>query len=399
MEAATVLSQDVSLSEACRVLSVSRSSYYRSLEPKTDPKARPKPLRALSEQEKQEVRDVLNGDRFVDASPRQVYATLLDEGKYMGHWRTMYRILAEHDEVKERRNVLRHPEYEKPELLSRGPNELYSWDITKIRGPAKWTYFYLYVIMDVFSRFVVGWMIARRESATLAKELIETTCFRQGIDRNQLVIHSDRGSSMTSKTVAQLMVDLGVEKSLSRPHVPDDNPKGDEASPTESQFKTMKYRGDYPKRFGSIKDARAWARSFFPWYNEEHHHTGLGLLPPAVVHYGRSEEVLQARQRVLSAAFEARPERFVGGMPTVKEVPTEVWINKPTEGPGSEAEEIPERDGPNQKERSNKEKVLSDSGFVDKPRRKEVKGTDCSVTVCQYLHDREVGRMEGSVAH
>ena len=194
-----------------------------------------------------------------------------------------------------------------------------------MRGPVRWTYFYLYVIMDVFSRFVVGWMVARREESTLAKELIETTCARQGIDRNQLIIHSDRGSSMTSKTVGELLVELGVEKSLSRPHVPDDNPY------SEAQFKTMKYRADYPKRFGSIEDARAWARRFFRWYNEEHHHIGLGLLPPAVVHYGQSEEILEARRQVLAAAYEKHPERFVAGKPVVKPVPREVWINKPDE--------------------------------------------------------------------
>jgi putative transposase len=265
----------------------------------------------------------LNSDRFCDASPRQVYATLLDEGRYVCHWRTMYRVLEEHDEVRERRNQLRHPSYAKPELLATAANQLWSWDITKLRGPEKWTYYYLYVLLDVFSRYVVGWMIARQESSILAKELIETSCQRQGIDQNQLVLHSDRGPSMISKTVAQLLVDLGVEKSHSRPHVSNDNPY------SEAQFKTMKYRGDYPDRFGSIEDARSWAREFFPWYNEEHHHTALGLMPPAVVHYGKAERVRAQRRQVLSAAYAEHPERFVRGLPSVAEVPAAVWINAP----------------------------------------------------------------------
>ncbi len=240
---------------------------------------------------------LLNSDRFCDASPRQVYATLLDEGRYVCHWRTMYRILGGHDEVRERRNQLRHPRYKKPELLARGPNELWSWDITKLRGPQKWTYYYLYVIMDVYSRYVVGWMIAPREQATLAKELIETTCERQGIARDRLIIHSDRGPSMISKTVAQLLADLGVEKSHSRPYVPNDNPY------SEAQFKTMKYRPDYPDRFGSIEDARQWARGFFGWYNGEHYHSALGLLTPEMVHYGEAERVRTQRQRVLEEAY------------------------------------------------------------------------------------------------
>jgi putative transposase len=312
---------------ACRQLGVPRSSYYRSKRPKPEPAgAKPlpnKPARALSEPERSEVRLLLNSDRFCDASPRQVYATLLDEGRYVCHWRTMYRILGEHDEIRERRNQLRHPRYKKPELLARGPNELWSWDITKLRGPQKWTYYYLYVIMDVYSRYVVGWMIAPVEQATLAKELIETTCARQGITRDDLVLHSDRGPSMTSKTVAQLLADLGVEKSHSRPHVSNDNPY------SEAQFKTMKYRPDYPDRFGSIEDARQWARAFFRWYNGAHYHSGLALMTPEMVHYGAAERVRAQRQQVLSGAYGQHPERFVRGLPSVPEVPAAVWINAP----------------------------------------------------------------------
>lgn len=325
IETATGLATAIGTQLACRHLGVPRSRYYRSKQPKPEPSRakRRRSARALSEQERSEVRLLLNSDRFCDASPRQVYARLLDEGRYVCHWRTMYRILAEHDQVRERRNQLRHPRYKKPELLATGPNELWSWDITKLRGPQKWTYFYLYVILDVYSRYVVGWMIAPGEQATLAKELIETTCARQGIARDGLIIHSDRGPSMTSKTVAQLLADLGVEKSHSRPHVSNDNPY------SEAQFKTMKYRGDYPDRFGSIEDARQWAREFFRWYNSEHYHSGLGLLTPEMVHYGEAERVRVQRQQVLAGAYAHHPERFVRGLPSVPEVPAAVWINAP----------------------------------------------------------------------
>lgn len=328
IETTTGLASAIGTQSACRQLGVPRSSYYRCKRPRPHRQEQPKRLpkksgRALSQAERAHVRDLLNSDRFCDASPRQVYARLLDEGRYRCHWRTMYRILAAHDEVRERRNQLRHPHYKKPELLARGPNALWSWDITKLRGPQKWSYYYLYVILDVYSRYVVGWMIAPAEQATLAKELIETTCERQGIARDRLTIHSDRGPSMTSKTVAGLLADLGVEKSHSRPYVSNDNPY------SEAQFKTMKYRPDYPDRFGSIEDARAWARAFFRWYNEEHYHSGLGLLTPAVVHIGQAESVRLERQRVLSAAYAEHPERFVQGQPSLSEVPDAVWINAP----------------------------------------------------------------------
>jgi putative transposase len=328
IETATGLASAIGTQPACRQLGLPRSTYYRSKRPRLRRQEQPKRLakksgRALSQTERAHVRDLLNSDRFCDASPRQVYARLLDEGRYVCHWRTMYRILAEHDEVRERRNQLRRPRYKKPELLARGPNELWSWDITKLRGPAKWTYFYLYVILDVYSRYVVGWMIAPAEQATLAKELIETTCERQGIARDGLIIHSDRGPSMRSKTVAQLLADLGVEKSHSRPYVSNDNPY------SEAQFKTMKYRPDYPSRFGSIEDARQWARRFFRWYNQEHYHSGLALMTPQVVHYGEAERVRRQRQQVLSTAYSGHPERFVRGRPSVAEVPAAVWINAP----------------------------------------------------------------------
>ena len=267
--------------------------------------------------------DVLHAPRFVDLAPAEVYATLLDEGHYLCSERTMYRLLAAHHEVRERRNQLRHPRYAAPELLARRPNELWSWDITKLLGPAKWTYFYLYVMLDVFSRYVVGWMVAHGESATLAEQFIDETCARQGIAREQLTIHADRGSSMTSKPVAFLLADLGVTKTHSRPHVSNDNPF------SEAQFKTLKYRPDFPERFGSIQDARAFCHDFFPWYNTEHHHSGLGLLTPHDVHYGLAEQRVAARAAVLATAYAAHPERFPRGLPQPPALPTEVWINPP----------------------------------------------------------------------
>jgi putative transposase len=277
----------------------------------------------LSEQERAQVREVLNSETFQDKSPREVYATLFDQGRYLCHWRTMYRVLTGHDEVRERRNQLQHPTYTKPELLATGPNQLWSWDITKLHGPGKWTYYYLYVILDVFSRYVVGWMIAERENAELAEQLIAETCAKQGIQPDQLTIHADRGSAMTSKPVALLLSDLGVTKTHSRPHVSNDNPY------SEAQFKTLKYRPDYPGRFGCIVDARSWGRAFFDWYNNQHHHTGLALLTPADVHGGRAAEKLQQRQAILQQAYAAHPERFVRGTPVVPTLPDAVWINPP----------------------------------------------------------------------
>src|SRR5437870_4401801 len=234
----------------------------------------------------------------------------------------MYRLLAEHAEVRERRDQLRHPVYAAPELLARRPNELWSWDITKLLGPAKWTYFYLYVMLDVFSRYVVGWMVAHRESATLAEQFIRETCARQAIGREQLTVHADRGSAMTSKPVA-LLADLGVTKTHGRPHVSNDNPF------SEAQFRTLKYRPTFPARFGSIQDARAHCHVFFPWYNTEHHHSGLGLLTPADVHHGLAEQRVAARAAVLTAAYAVHPERFPAGLPHPPARPVELWINPP----------------------------------------------------------------------
>ena len=323
IEAAEALGSCTGISKACHILGVSRSRLYRARRASCSPAPRPTPERALSPEEKTTVHQTLTSERFWDASPREVYATLLDEGVYLCHWRTMYRVLEEHGEVQERRNQLRHPAYTKPELLATAPNQVWSWDITKLKGPSTWVYYYLYVILDIFSRYVVGWMIADGESGELAKELIIATCAKEGIDADQLTMHSDRGSAMQSKSVGQLLIDLGVTKSLSRPYTANDNPY------SEAQFKTMKYRPGYPDRFSSQEYARSWARGFIHWYNHEHHHTGLGLMTPAMVHHDLANAVYAHRQRVLQAAYEAHPERFVRGMPTPSQPPKEVWINRP----------------------------------------------------------------------
>jgi putative transposase len=267
--------------------------------------------------------DHLHSERFRDQAPPQVFATLLDEGIYLCSVRTMYRVLEQASEVRERRDQLRHPVYQKPQLLATGPNQVWSWDITKLLGPAKWTYFYLYVILDIFSRYVVGWMVAERESAELAKRLIGETCRKQDITDGQLTLHADRGTSMTSKPVALLLADLGVTKTHSRPHVSDDNPF------SESQFKTLKYRPEFPERFGSIQDARTFCQTFFGWYNARHHHSGIGLLTPEVLHYGRADQVVRQRQRILAQAYQRNPERFVRAQPKPPDLPTAVWINPP----------------------------------------------------------------------
>jgi putative transposase len=323
MAAVNQLAPDVGIQAACDALGVVRSSFYRQQHPAPVAEPPPAPPRALSGAERETVLAHLHEERFQDRSPAAVQATLLDEGVYHCSTRTMYRILAEHGETRERRDQRTHPVYQKPELLATAPNELWSWDITKLLGPAKWTYFYLYVILDVFSRYVVGWMVAHRESAEMARKLIEDTCRKQQIEAGQLTIHADRGSSMTSKPVAFLLADLGVTKTHSRPHVSDDNPY------SESQFRTMKYRPDFPDRFGSIQDSRAHSQLFFSWYNDEHRHSGIGLLTPAMVHYGQADDIFQKRQLVLDAAYLAHPERFVRSPPKPLSIPKEVWINKP----------------------------------------------------------------------
>lgn len=310
----------------CDALGVSRASLHRLRNPPPallEPTPRPSPPRSLTAQERAIVLGHLHAERFQDRSPAEVYGTLLDEGVYCCSIRTLYRLLAAEGETRERRDQLIHPRYQKPQLLATAPNQLWSWDITKLLGPAKWTYFYLYVILDVFSRYVVGWMVADREGKQLARQFIADTCAKQQIAPGQLTLHADRGSSMTSKPVAFLLADLGVTKTHSRPHVSDDNPF------SESQFKTLKYRPEFPERFGSLLDARSFCQDFFPWYNAEHHHSGLGLLTPEVVHSQRASHVRDLRQRTLDIAYAAHPERFVRNPPQPPPLPTEVWINPP----------------------------------------------------------------------
>ena len=325
MRSTESLARVVPVTRTCDALGYPRSSFYRSRQPQPPNKQRkrPTPARALSETERVAVHELLNSERFQDNSPYQVYATLLDEDTYHCSISTMYRILHQYNEVRERRNLRRHPVYTKPELLATRPNELWSWDITKLRGPVTWQLFYLYVVLDVLSRYVVGWMIAERESGDLAKQLLAESYRKQGVDQEQLTLHADRGSPMICKTLGQLLIDLGVSKSHARPHTPNDNPF------SEAQFKTLKYRPDYPARFESIEAARQWARAFFHWYNNEHHHSGLGLMTPAAVHYGQAATLTAQRQVTLKQAYEAYPERFVKGVPKPPEVPTEVWINPP----------------------------------------------------------------------
>lgn len=332
MEATLTLAHTTGIAPACRAFGVPRAGLYRwrrppSALPSPDPvpqtaAARTSP-RALAASERQSVLDLLHSARFVDAAPAQIYATLLDEGVYLASQRTMYRILAGAGETGERRNQLTHPAYSKPELLATGPNQVWSWDITKLLGPQKWTYYYLYVILDIYSRYVVGWMLAYQEQAALAERLIAETAAKQGIALGQLTLHADRGSSMTSKPVAFLLADLGITKTHSRPYVSNDNPY------SESQFKTLKYRPGFPDRFPSIEEARCFCQEFFPWYNTGHRHSGIGLLTPEMVHYGRAGAIHAARQTTLVAAYAAHPERFVNHVPVPPPLPTAAWINPP----------------------------------------------------------------------
>jgi putative transposase len=315
----------VGVKTACEALGVPRSSRYAARRPrpvKERPPA-PSPPRALTVEDKASVRATLNSDRFADQAPREVYATLLDEGTYLCSVPTMYRILRENQEVRERRNQLRHPAYAKPRVVARAPNQAWTWDIAKLPGPAKWLSFCLYVVLDLFSRFVVGWLIAEQERAALAEPLIAESCARQGIAPGQLTIHSDRGGPMTAKPLALLYADLGIAQSLARPRTPDDNPF------SEAQFKTVKYHPTFPDRFGGLLDARIWGQKLFAWYNYEHHHTALGLMTPAAVHFGQAPALFRARQQVLAAAYAAHPQRFVRGLPLPPALPSEVWINPP----------------------------------------------------------------------
>lgn len=326
MNAAIDLAPLVGAVAACAALAVSRATLYRrrALRPTCAP-PRPSPPRALSSAERDAVIALANSDRFVDVAPAEIVATLLDDSPpiYLCSSRSMYRYLASRGEVRERRNQLRHPNYVKPQLLATAPNQVWTWDITKLLCMGKWNYLYLYVVLDLFSRYVVGWLVARHENARLAKRLIRETCAREEIAPLQLTIHGDRGAPMTSKTLAQLMADLVITKSHSRPQVSNDNPF------SESQFKTMKYQGDFPDRFGGLDDARPYFQGFFPWYNDEHRHSGIGYLTPGDVHHGRAEQVLTARHAAMMNAYALHPERFGGRPPRLTELAKAVWINPP----------------------------------------------------------------------
>jgi putative transposase len=330
MEAVTALAPQARvMAAACAAVGLARATFHRhrhaAKRPALPARPRTKPARTLTAHERQSVLDRLREERFEDQAPAEIYATLLDEGRYLCSIRTMYRILRENDQVRDRRQQLRHPVYVKPELLACAPNQVWSWDITKLMGPAKWTYFYLYVILDIFSRRVVGWCVADTESAALFKPLFESAVEGHAVPKGQLTLHADRGPSMKAKATASLLADLGVTKSHSRPYTSDDNPF------SESCFKTLKYQPQFPKQFGSIQDAKAFCRAFFDWYNRDHHHLGIGLMTPDQVHYGQTEELHAARQKTLDQAFRANPNRFVNKTPEPPAKPTAVWINPPAQ--------------------------------------------------------------------
>ena len=313
---------------ACTALGLARATFHRrrraATRPVVTPRPRPKPARTLAADERQAVIDLLREPRYVDQTPAEVYAILLDQGLYHCSLRTMFRIIHEHGEVTERRRQLRHPVYAKPELIADSPNQVWSWDITKLMGPAKWTYFYLYVIIDIYSRRVVGWWVADTESAALFKPLFVDAADKHAIAPDQLTLHADRGPAMTAKATALLLADLSITKSHSRPYTSNDNPF------SESHFKTLKYQPQFPKRFGCIQDARTFCRAFFDWYNRDHHHLGIGLMTPDQVHYGQAGAVYHARQKTLDRAFQKNPGRFVNKTPQPPQKPTAVWINPPT---------------------------------------------------------------------
>ena len=328
------LAGTVGVRAACGALVLSRSCFYRAAQsrdadadvearPRVEAAARRPHPRALSPEQCTRILDVMSSERFIDRSPAHAVAALLDEGEYLASERTFYRVLGADAPVRERRNQRRHPVYAAPELLATGPNQVWSWDITKIKGPTKGTWYHLYVIIDLYSRLIVGWAVFDRESKTLATLLIRTTCERQGIQPGQLTIHADRGNAMRSGEVAELLALLQVRKSHSRPYCSNDNPY------SESQFKTMKYAPEYPERFGSLQDARVFGAVFFAWYNTEHRHSGIAMLTPASVHYGSAQEVLAGRDRVLAEAYRRYPERFVKGQPKARQLPEAVWINRP----------------------------------------------------------------------
>ena len=323
MTVAQELALEIGPLAACEAMGVSRATFYRERKPKGPPGPRPTPKRALSERERQAVLAECHKEEFVDRPPATIQATLADRGIYLCSTRTMYRILDAAKEVKERRKQAAHPVYVKPELCALAPNQVWSWDITDLKGPVRGSRYKLYVTIDLFSRLVVGWTVQYKEDEDLAKEFHRQNYLRHGIRPGDLTQHSDRGPAMISNTVNQLLIDLGVTRSHSRPHVSNDNPY------SESQFKTLKYCPSFPERFGSIEDARSFCRRYFHWYNHNHRHSGIGMMTPASVHEGRAEAIYEARQQVLDRAFQAHPERFPKGRPKPPALPGPAWINRP----------------------------------------------------------------------
>ncbi|HYC77479.1 MAG TPA: IS3 family transposase [Planctomycetota bacterium] len=311
------------IAAACAALRLPRASYYRSRRARAPARKRPPPPRAIPPAVRREVRDLLVSPRFVDDAPPEIYAQLLDEGRRPCSVRSMYRILAEDGAIKERRAQVVRPAYAKPELLATAPNQVWTWDITKLRGPAKWTYFHLYVVLDLFSRYAVAWLVADRESAAYAVRLVREAVGREGVAPGELVVHADRGAAMRSKSLAQLCADLDVRRSFSRPHTSDDNPF------IEASFKTMKYQPEFPDRFDSFSAAREFCRSYFGWYNREHRHSGIAFLTPETVYRGRTPEVLAARQATLDRDFDENPIRYANRRPRVAALPAAVYINPP----------------------------------------------------------------------
>lgn len=324
MMAALGIAPQVGVLDACAAFGVSRATVYRRRQLKVVRLPR-SVRRSLSPAERAELLRVLCSERFVDASPAEVHATLLDEKVYLASTSTMYRVLRAQRAVRERRAVARHPSYARPELVAMAPNQVWTWDITKVRGPDRRVWFHLYVILDLYSRYVVGWMLSSTESASQAERFIAETLEKEGVLRDTLTLHSDRGTSMRSRTVAEMLDDLGVTKSHSRPRTSNDNPF------SESQFKTMKYCPFFPGWFASVAEGRTFFAMFFGWYNTEHHHSGLAMLTPATVHSGRVDEVIGVRQSALDVAHATHPERFVRGAPKASRPATEVWINRPSQ--------------------------------------------------------------------
>jgi len=327
MALTTELAAKVGVRRACRALGLPSASYYRQQSPPAtaEPRARkcPPSPRALSADEEQAVLDVLHEERFVDRSPAHVEAALLDDGKWLCSERTMYRILSKHGEVKERRNQRQHPKYAIPRLCATGPNQVWTWDTSRIRGPGRGQWYYLYVLLDLFSRKVVGWTLSRRLRAVVAAHLLEETLKREGVSPWEITIHNDRGGEFLAKDIVKLMELLDMTRSLSRPRTSNDNPH------SESSFKTMKYHPEYPGGFAEYEDAWAYFGKYFDWYNHEHRHSGIAYLTPHSVHVGLGAETLDRRAVVKQAAFERTPNRFVHGSPVRAELPDEVWINKP----------------------------------------------------------------------